>query len=299
MRENELRMIAVDMDGTCIGKGQRVPERNLWALEQAHRAGVLVVPATGRALRGYPPEVKRSPGVRYVISSNGARLSDERTGETIREVLIPCGGTVRFLRRLRGKAVWISVHMDGLCIDNNLIPWLYRKLLCHGQFREGRYVPGLARRLAALAGRNTPQTGGPRENAVSRGVEKIQVFFLTSGARRKVLELVKRERRLLSCAMTHDRYVELTAHGASKGEALEALCRHLAIPAEAVMAIGDSENDLTMLRFAGRPVAMGNADPEVKAVVREAGGEITASYARCGVAQAVMRALRGKTGSCP
>lgn len=59
-------------------------------------------------------------------------------------------------------------------------------------------------------------------------------------------------------------YLETTNAQANKGTALTRLARHLNIPLERVMAIGDSPNDLSMLQVAGCAVAMGNARPEVK-----------------------------------
>ena len=109
----KLRLVAVDMDGTCVAGGHRVPDRNIWALEQAWRAGAVVVPATGRPLSGYPVPLKRLPWIRYVISSNGARLTDRLTGKDLRQALIPAAEAVSLLRALKGTAVWISVHKDG------------------------------------------------------------------------------------------------------------------------------------------------------------------------------------------
>ena len=64
-------------------------------------------------------------------------------------------------------------------------------------------------------------------------------------------------------------FAEVTPHGADKGAALARLCAQLDIVAEEVVAFGDNLNDLTMLEWAGRGVAMGNALDEVKAVADE------------------------------
>ncbi len=267
----KLRLVAVDMDGTCVAGGHRVPHRNIWALEQAWRAGVVVVPATGRPLYGYPPSLRRLPWIRYVISSNGARLTDRQTGRDLRQALIPVGEAVRFLRELKGMAVWISIHKDGICLDKNRVPFWHRRLFYPGDFASGRRVAHLESWLAGQEG----------------GVEKIQIFFLTKAARRRTQALTKRCPQLVCCA-SHDRYVEITAAGASKGAALRALCEHLGIAPEEAMAIGDSDNDLSMLRYAGCPVAMGNAASSIK----QAASETTADNAHCGVAWAVMKRLR-------
>ena len=75
-------------------------------------------------------------------------------------------------------------------------------------------------------------------------------------------------------------FVEITPQGADKGAALARLCRILEIDRSEVIAFGDNHNDLTMLEWAGRGVAMGNAEPEVKQVA----DEVTATNGEFGVA---------------
>lgn len=286
-----IKLIAVDMDGTCLDNRKRVPEKNLQALREADKARILVVPTTGRALRGYPAAIQNLPGLRYVISSNGARVTDLKTGQDLRSVLISCGDAAAFLRSLRREAVWTAIHKDGICIDRNWLPYVFRKLFYHGDFRESRRIFRLSRYLEecfAAVGEACGTAESKAEVGTS-GVEKLQIFFLTKGARKRTMALVQQWPQF-SCAMSHRHYIEITAAGASKGEALRELCTRLEISPSQVMAIGDSDNDISMLRFAGYPVAMGNAAEAVK----KAAVEITGRNTECGVAQAVMKAVRGK-----
>jgi hydroxymethylpyrimidine pyrophosphatase-like HAD family hydrolase len=64
---------------------------------------------------------------------------------------------------------------------------------------------------------------------------------------------------------SHEQFVEGLARDVSKGDAVSRLARHLGIEQEGVMAIGDSENDRSMVAWAGLGVAIGNATPVVKA----------------------------------
>lgn len=77
----------------------------------------------------------------------------------------------------------------------------------------------------------------------------------------------------------------VTSPEATKETALARLCAGLGIPAARVLAIGDSRNDVPMLRWAGIGVAMGNAPPEVRRAV----GRVTAPCERAGVARAIDR----------
>ena len=54
--------------------------------------------------------------------------------------------------------------------------------------------------------------------------------------------------------------------GVSKGDALRRLADHLGIAQGEVMAVGDQDNDATMIAWAGLGVAMGNGSPAVKAI---------------------------------
>ena len=88
-------------------------------------------------------------------------------------------------------------------------------------------------------------------------------------------------------------FVELTPAGADKGAALARLAAELRIDASEVVAFGDNHNDLTMLRWAGRAVAMGNAVEAAK----EAADEVTAHHADDGVAlvvEAILNTLEEK-----
>ena len=78
-------------------------------------------------------------------------------------------------------------------------------------------------------------------------------------------------------------YLEVLHPGASKGVGLAQLASHLELTSDEVMAIGDNENDLTMLEYAGIGVAMKNAIP----IVKEVADVETASNDEDGVALVV------------
>ena len=63
-------------------------------------------------------------------------------------------------------------------------------------------------------------------------------------------------------------YLEFMAMGVDKGTALPTLAAHHGIPLEAVLALGDAENDLLLLSQAGLGVAVANAREDVKAAAR-------------------------------
>ena len=89
-----MRLLAIDLDGTCLDSKDRLPESTVLALRRALDAGVAVVPTTGRNLLGVPKTLRTLPGVRYVITSIGAAIYDLQEDRTVYECLIPCGQAV-------------------------------------------------------------------------------------------------------------------------------------------------------------------------------------------------------------
>lgn len=72
----EIRIAALDLDGTLLSRGNTVTPATRQAIADAVARGVVVLPATGRALANLPPLVAQLPGVRYAITSNGAAVWD-------------------------------------------------------------------------------------------------------------------------------------------------------------------------------------------------------------------------------
>lgn len=75
----DIRLIAFDLDGTLLTSQNRMTHRSRTALERAARAGVALVPATGRIFRSIPEEVRALP-FRYAICANGGGCSTPRRG---------------------------------------------------------------------------------------------------------------------------------------------------------------------------------------------------------------------------
>ena len=109
----QIRLIATDLDGTLVPAGGSTPERVLLTLEEAMRRGILVVPATGRTLTSIPPEISGLSGIRYIISSNGAAITDRKERRRIHETLIPAPAAAEILRRLSVYGVYSCAYIHG------------------------------------------------------------------------------------------------------------------------------------------------------------------------------------------
>ena len=82
-QRRDIRMIALDLDGTLLNKEKHVTERNRRALAAASAAGIAVVPCSGRALDSIPAEVLGLTGVQYAVSSGGGAAFALSSGEQL------------------------------------------------------------------------------------------------------------------------------------------------------------------------------------------------------------------------
>lgn len=94
----------------------------------------------------------------------------------------------------------------------------------------------------------------------------------------------------LELSNSHPNNIEVNPAGVSKASGLEVVCRQLGLTARDVVAVGDSLNDVEMIRWAGLGVAMGNAQDAVKAVA----DQVTAPVDEDGAAEVVERILSGR-----
>ena len=223
-----IRLIALDLDGTLLTSGKTISPGDRAAVEAAIGRGVLVVPVTGRPAQGVPQEVLDLPGVRYVISSNGATIRDVIAGETLLETHLEAETALAVLAASDHVTMIREAFREG-------VGYLSRAdydILC------GRYEGAMLQYVLDTR-QVLPGTIADFLREDPRPIEEL--FFL------------------------FPRDLEVMAGGIDKGEGLLFLLDRLGIDPGEVLAIGDGGSDLPMLLAAGIGVAMGNATEGVKA----------------------------------
>ena len=123
-----IRAILVDMDGTLLGKSQvAISVRNMKVIQQALQQGIAVIPCTGRVYDMLPPQLLTQEGLRYFVTSHGARVYDRETG---RVVMVfnrndAEGPEPMILRGLAKRTVHVTVSEDGhITIEGMESSWL-------------------------------------------------------------------------------------------------------------------------------------------------------------------------------
>jgi HAD superfamily hydrolase (TIGR01484 family) len=103
--KNDIKIIALDLDGTLLDSQKRLSEANRAALEEAAAKGVHIVPTTGRFFGMMPQAVRDLPFVRYAITINGAQVYDRETDTAIVREEIPLDMALDIIRLLEGYDV--------------------------------------------------------------------------------------------------------------------------------------------------------------------------------------------------
>lgn len=271
-----IKLLALDMDGTVMKSDHvTLSGRNRAAIEAAAKIGVTVVIATGRVRERIPAEVSAIPGVRYALTANGAVVNDLKTGEILYKNPIPRETVVRVLDALAPFEVFVDAYRDGLDYYDERQHGLTKtfpfpesriKLMTIGRFAVKDLRKFLTRDDAEVEKFNLPYIPAELHAQVKKALLAVGDIALTSSIADNI---------------------EINSATSNKADGLHQLCRRLGLERENVMAMGDSSNDLDMLRYAGFSVAPANATDDAK-VVSDA---ITSSNDEDGVAEAIEKYL--------
>ena len=248
MQKNpSIQLIALDLDGTLLHEDKHISEYTLRILQELSERGYQLVPTTGRSLTGIPESILKIPNVRYAICSNGANLCNVQTAELIRDTAIPIETALKIIDYLNNFPLYLYLHTNKGTIRST--GWAESGLASrfpHIHFEENN-VPDLTSYL------------------LTRPVKiwKIGIFTFDTATFTALLEHGS-PCSSVSMVRTGECNIELNSILASKGNGLAALCDNLHIPMSEVLAIGDNQNDISMLQLSGVSVAMGNAQSDVK-----------------------------------
>ena len=276
-----VRLIALDIDGTLIGDDQVVGERTRAAVGEALRRGMEVALVTGRMATNATPFAE-ALGLRGpIVGMQGAVIR-----------AMPQPGSKRrgrlMLHRVLDAA--IAEEIVGWCAERELTPH-FNSLECMVIARDDVHLD----RYSMFAEDRMELVDRIRD-WLPRPVTKI----VAVGEGQHSLELLDEARATFegraSVTLSHPRFLEFLAPGASKGAAIRWLARRGNVPLAQCMAVGDQYNDLEMIAEVGHGVAMPSAPAAVKAVARF----VAPPVAEQGAAQMIERiALDGWSGSVP
>ncbi|HEX9963168.1 MAG TPA: Cof-type HAD-IIB family hydrolase [Pyrinomonadaceae bacterium] len=258
-----IKLLALDLDGTLLDSKGKIPDANLKAIRAAEEKGVLVTIATGRRFRDARPVGLQLELNAPLITHNGALLKYAQTLETVAVSLLS-NETVREILRV-GREFGADALLS--CDPHGKGTMLYDKISAENIPLQkyivwSKHLHGDEAEEAVLH--------VPRLENVLHETETVHISFSGKCAPMAHLETIL-QNELSDAAMilttVYPRLdftlIDILPPDASKGVGLEKLAVIENLTPENVMVVGDNFNDLQMLEFAGTPVVMGNASPDL------------------------------------
>ncbi len=248
----KIKLVASDLDGTLLTSSKEVTERLFYALEKLTQKGIYFVPATGRVYNSLPKNVKNMPFLKYIITSNGAVIYDAKEKKTVAENYLTKEAVDKTLNIVKDIDLMIEIFTEGKAYTDKKFYYNLEKYGITGHSAE--YV---------ITTRTPVDDIFKKIEENNEKLENINLIFFDNNVRVDVMNRLKEENFASVTTSSHNN-VEVTSKMATKANAIKELCDILNIDKENVAALGDSDNDLDMIVFAGTGIAMENGDNHIK-----------------------------------
>lgn len=244
------KLLALDMDGTLLNSDHKVSERNKEFIEKAKEKGIRVVLLSGRepgSIKHFSDEL----GLDGLISGfNGGIITDNK----VEEIYFNCCLDEGLARKtiLMGQENMCSVVFLGdllLVEDKNDLRYkTFEKYVIVPVKEVGKLYPYL------------------EENKLWNKIHKVLISDENSILKSFKEKLETETENKMSLLFSLPFFLEAFNKNVSKGKALEEIGKIYNVKKEEIIAIGDGENDISMIQYAGLGIAMGNAPDKVKRV---------------------------------
>ena len=276
------------MDGTLLNNHLRIPAENVRAIKELQQEGVVFMVATGRDYEQAAP-LLHSEGIQCpVIALNGAKFYDE-SGKQLFAHDIPMPTVHSVLDILASHGIHVEMTSSEGIVSNNK----QKRLEAFAAFIQETNPSVPFKEAVEIAAKEADQLGirfvPSYDDLLNKNSTKVYKLSAYTEKDPATLFPVKEEllqlHNNLAVSSFHESNLEINHIKAQKGLTLSHFAEQHGISSDEVMAIGDNQNDLSMLQWAKYSIGMLNGSPEVRSAVRH----ITATNDEHGVAQAIQK----------
>ena len=259
MNDMNIKMLALDIDGTLMDAKKQFPEINRRALQECERRGIRIALISGRSFE-LMRQFARDLGIHPLMAAgNGTRIEESENGPTLFETCFDRADAEHICRVIRESGMYFNSYRRGKCYMGNAH---VKESL--GE-RYAHHIPGVCGEEGFLY-----ETVCDEGRLNAEGMDGVYKFVVMGMAYDPGFEKIREKLAdmRLSVSSASRRNIEFMPGGVDKGTAVRILCEKMGIDPENVMAFGDQTNDIPMLNASGFPVAMENAEDSVKAAAR-------------------------------
>ena len=254
----DIKLVALDLDGTLFDNSSRISKRNLTAIRSITDKGIHVVISTGRPFEGIPFDQIKGTGINYAITANGSGIYEISTGKCLYENAMDEELVTPILNFLLTR----DIHMDAFIGGKGYTP-----IQCVETAQKLTVPSSIKNYIITTRTRLDNILQFIHENQLK--VQKMTLNFYPAADgtlidRETVRKFLVSNPSITTVCGGYNN-LEFTRADANKGVGLRKLAEILGVNPDATMAIGDTENDLAIIEAAGIGVAMGNATDAVKA----------------------------------
>lgn len=263
-----IKLVAIDLDGTLLNAKKKVSQRNFTVLKKVQKLGVKVVLCTGRPLKSvetYIDQLGLLGKEDFSITFNGGLVQQNKTGHILAKEILKFEDIGQVYKVTNSLSLPLDVLSMNVVYHVEPAPSSYPSI--YAQLNPAMdYLHENVNKLNSVNIYNKMVVAVAAEY-LDQQLASFPAFCYER------FEIVKSRNCLL----------EILPKSVSKAKGIDSLISHLGITADEVMSIGDEENDLSMIEYAGVGVAMGNAVEKVKQQAQF----ITADNEADGVAEAI------------
>jgi len=297
------RLLVLDLDGTVMGDDLHISAAVRAGVQRARTAGVTVTLATGRAYESAITFAEQLEITSPLICYQGGLIRDPLDGEVLHLETYPIPLAHELIDWVDGRLQepFSSLGEGGESLE------LWGDLpLEPGRIEVAMFVDGMMYLETVHGGPDfwiryfgqRVQEVGSLAAALQQDPMKSMLIAQPATCDEVLPEVKAAFDGRLQIVRSHPLFIEAVPPGVSKGRAVDRLAEHLGFSRSETIAVGDNENDLAMVEWAGLGVAMGNATPEVKAAADWVAPPVTEDGVVAIIERFILQAADAEAADC-
>lgn len=250
----DVKLIALDLDGTVLNSKGKLSEETKEGLMTVMDNGVNVCIASGRAFDSLPEEVLEVPGIKYAITSNGAAIYKTKNKELIKAYKLLADSVDLILSMSKKyKRITFECFINGTAYADKA--YIYDPLIVGDNVRSVEYI------------RKTRHQVDNIVEFISNNKENLDCMNIILGdqdIRKDIIEEISSKTSDVYITSASPVMLEFSYKDCGKAAGLRFLSDYLGIDRDLIVAFGDADNDIDMIKFAGAGIALSNACQALK-----------------------------------